>query len=120
MSIAAVVAAAAALLFPLLVLDRALLNDDFIAHFGWAEQWRQALAQGVFYPRWMPRDWLGLGDPAFLYYPPLAHFALGALGLLTGEAWSAIQLFAPAALVAIGVLGLAWTRKLGLPPWRLR
>jgi hypothetical protein len=64
---------------------------------------------------WMP-DWY-LGDPAWVYYPPLAGWVLGALTLPKGDPFLAYRLFVTGVLLALGLsvyaVGVLW----GGAPW---
>jgi hypothetical protein len=60
---------AAAAYAPLLVTDRVIPNIDFQTHYRWLTQFSAALAEGTWYPRWMPLANLGLGELHYSPYP---------------------------------------------------
>lgn len=37
---------------------------------------------GVWYPRWLPNSFAGLGSPTFYFYPPLPYFLAGIISLV--------------------------------------
>jgi len=70
---------------------RVLTKGDLLIHFNWAVQVHRALLEGVFYPRWMPKANAGLGEPVFLYYPPLYHLVSSYLTPLFGSVWRGME-----------------------------
>jgi hypothetical protein len=62
------------------------------------------------YPRWLPLANGGAGSPAFYFYPPLAFYVSGLLGLVMSTYWSIIATFA-IALILSGYAMLAWLRE---------
>ncbi len=74
-------------------------------HFNmmWAFQYAQQFLGGQFYPRWLEGSYFGLGNPTFVFYPPLCMVGIlpfATLGFSTSQA-----LLGSMAL-AVGVRGL--------------
>jgi hypothetical protein len=81
---AALVAATLAVMWPT-ARDGSPIGHDSQWHYVWAAQFVESLAAGVLYPRWLPGVNEGLGNPTFVFYPPLLYY-LGAAGwALTGS-----------------------------------
>ena len=76
---------ALALLAPSLVLGT-LTSHSSPQNLTWAAQFADQLLAGVFYPRWLPDSFDGLGSPAFYFYPPLPFWIDGMVDLLTFRA----------------------------------
>lgn len=60
-------------------------------HFNmmWAFQYAEQFLAGQFYPRWLEGSYFGLGNPTFVFYPPLCMVGVlpfAALGLSTSQA----------------------------------
>ncbi|HZW47949.1 MAG TPA: hypothetical protein VFF61_10510 [Microvirga sp.] len=70
---------AALLVLPAGLAPRA--HDSFWIDWVWADQFTSELRRGNPYPRWLPSSHGGLGSPVFYYYPPLAFYLSGLLGL---------------------------------------
>lgn len=51
-----------------------------------------ALSEGVVYPRWVTDASHGFGAPTFLFYSPLAYYAVGAAHLPTSDLLAAFRL----------------------------
>ena len=86
-----------------------MLRDSFWIDWVWSNQFTAELARGILYPRWLPLANGGAGSPAFYFYPPLAFYVSGLLGLVLSTYWSIIACFA-IALVLSGYGMLAWLR----------
>ncbi|MFA9441551.1 hypothetical protein ACDA63_18125 [Uliginosibacterium sp. sgz301328] len=109
LSLVVLVATAALILYPRLVLQ--LVNRGDLPFFALSiEDYAQALAEGVWWPRWSASIAQGLGSPTFVYYPPLyfVSAALARAGL--GDTWLAIRVLDLLASVAIGLVGWAFSR----------
>jgi len=48
----------------------------------WAWQFKEALREGIIYPRWTPLNFWGYGSPTFLLYPPLAYYLVALFNAL--------------------------------------
>jgi uncharacterized membrane protein len=86
-----------------------MLRDSFWIDWVWSDQFTTELARGILYPRWLPLANGGAGAPAFYFYPPLAFYVSGLLGLLMPTYWSIIATFG-IALMLSGYTMLAWLR----------
>lgn len=67
------------------------IEGDGIFHHRAVVQIAQAQTQGIWYPQWLPDQRGGLGDPSFVYYPPLFHTVSALLSHLIGNAWTAMK-----------------------------
>ncbi len=67
-------------------------GDVQFFHYPAAFEFSNALQEGYFYPRWMPRANLGLGQPAFLYYPPLLFYVISLFNLFIGNIWLSLKI----------------------------
>jgi hypothetical protein len=77
---AIVMLAAAAAIWPLW-LNGPSCGDDFYFHFvSWSDAQRSIL-QGVLYPHWANSANFGVGEPRFVFYPPLTWMIGALLGL---------------------------------------
>jgi 6-pyruvoyl-tetrahydropterin synthase-like protein len=61
-----------------------------------------ALGEGVAYPRWIAEASHGFGAPIFLYYPPLADYAVAAARLVVPDLFAALRLVVVAGALAAG------------------
>jgi uncharacterized membrane protein len=77
---------------------------DAVRHFRWTSQFIDALADGAFYPRWLPSANDGQGSPAILYYPPLPFYVAAGFSLLIRDTLTAM---AASCWLALGLSGLA-------------
>ena len=100
---------------PLLLWDRLFVNVDLQTHLRWAAQFGTALREGTLIPRWAPLSHHGLGDPTFLYYPPLFYYVVAALDLLVRDTWLAVKLAAVLGNAMTGAISLLLLRR-WLPP----
>ncbi len=82
----------ACLLAPQHAGGRVLPQADLAYHLHWAQGFADALASGSWYPRWLPDEKLGLGDPTFLYYPPLYYYAVAAVLPIAGTVWHSMRM----------------------------
>lgn len=96
------------LMAPALVLGAPGLDSALLTHV-WTEQFGAELGRGVLYPRWLPQSYAGLGAPSFYFYPPLAFYLSGALGLVL-ETQYAISGAGLALLFASGLAMYLWLR----------
>jgi len=106
----------AALLMLPAILGPMMLRDSFWIDWVWSDQFTGELARGHLYPRWLPEANGGLGSPTFYFYPPLAFYVSGILGLAVSTYASVIGCFA-IALVLSGYTMLWWLRGSRHPLW---
>lgn len=48
---------------------------DSASHLIWIRQFIDLVNDGVWFPKWLPTGFHGVGSPTFYYYPPLAYYA---------------------------------------------
>jgi uncharacterized membrane protein len=87
-----------------------MLRDSFWIDWVWTDQFKDELARGYLYPRWLPLANGGTGSPTFYFYPPLAFYVSGLLGLLGLSTYAAVIGCFAIGLVASGYAMLAWLR----------
>ena len=111
--------AAAVLLFLLafVVLAPGLYNGGIISHSSnlntvWAEGFARQLAEGHFYPRYLPELNQGLGSPVFYFYAPLPFYMAAPLVWLTGNASLATILASALVLALSGIAAYALLRDI--------
>lgn len=85
--------------------SRTFPNVDLLTHYRWISQFKQVLAEGTLYPRWMPLANHGFGDPSFIVYQPLYYYCAAALTALTGDVWFTMRLLVFASTLFTGVVG---------------
>ena len=107
------------ILLPQNVFNLAARQGDLVLHYTWSEQFARALHQGDLYPRWLPDEKLGLGDPTFVYYPPL-YSALVAIVSFTGIGiWNSMKVVELCALWLAGVFAYRLLRRSLSMSWAL-
>jgi uncharacterized membrane protein len=57
-------------------------SPDAIFHLFYADHFKQALAEGFLYPRWVLEANYGYGGPHFIFYSPLSYYFYAAVTLL--------------------------------------
>ena len=70
---------------------RVTFYTDGVFHHRAVIQIAQAQRHGVVYPRWLPEQRGGLGDPSFMHYSPAFHTVSALLAHLLGNAWTAMR-----------------------------
>jgi len=85
-----------------------MLRDSFWIDWVWSDQFTAELAVGHLYPRWCPLANGGAGSPTFYFYPPLAFYVSGLLGLIGLSTYMAIIGCFAIGLVLSGYTMLAW------------
>ena len=70
---------------------RVTFYADGLFHHRAVVQIAQAQLQGIAYPRWLPEQRGGLGDPSFIHYSPAFHILSALLTHLEGNAWTAMR-----------------------------
>lgn len=74
-------------------------SHDVLYHLSWFESYRQALRDGMVYPRWLPDQMDGMGSPVLYFYPPFTSFFCAAIDALTWHRLGADRVLAVAACV---------------------
>lgn len=105
----AIVGLALVLMIPA-VLRPPMTHDSFWITWVWADQFTGELARGNLYPRWLPRSHGGLGSPVFYYYPPLAFYVTGLLGLVGLSTYASILGAFFVGLAGSGLAMHAWLK----------
>jgi len=103
----------------LLFSDKIILGVDLYTHYRWALQFHQALAEGVLYPRWVSAASYGLGEPAFVYYPPCYSYLVSWLRAVTGDLWASMKVVAMVATLLAGIVAYAIARRAVGHKWAL-
>ena len=85
-----------------------MLRDSFWIDWVWTDQFTAELARGNLYPRWLPLANGGAGSPTFYFYPPLAFYVSGLLGLIGLSTYASIIGCFAIALVLSGYAMFAW------------
>jgi 6-pyruvoyl-tetrahydropterin synthase related domain len=70
---------------------RVTFYTDGVFHHRAVIQIAQAQRLGVVYPRWLPEQRGGLGDPSFMHYSPAFHTFSALLTHVQGNAWVAMR-----------------------------
>lgn len=112
----ALLALSLVLMAPALVSEHMLSGDTHI-HLRWQAFFAETVADGTWFPRWLPRLNHGFGSPVFFIYPTLVQWVGTAFWpLLPGTGWSMERLALALAVVsAIGAFGAwRWLREMGL------
>lgn len=87
-----------------LLLGHVFENIDLRTHFRWAYQFSAALAEGVFYPRWMPLANFGLGEPSFVIVHPGYYYVISGFHALGLSIWDSIRAAAVGSTFFLGVV----------------
>jgi hypothetical protein len=95
----------------LLIDDHIFRTVDLYTHYRWGLQFYQALMEGVPYPRWAAAASNGLGEPAFVYYPPIYFYVLSLVRVVTGNLWVSIKVVATVANLLTGIVAYALARR---------
>jgi hypothetical protein len=74
--------AAVVLLAPSLVLGTLVTHSAHL-NLTWAKQFAEQVQAGIFYPRWLPDSFGGLGAPTFYFYPPLPFWIDALVSIVT-------------------------------------
>lgn len=96
------------ILVSLLLMSPAIYLGHIVGHssvlnVNWANGFEKQLAQGVFYPRWLPEMNGGAGSPVFYFYGPLPFFAAAPFVALTGSDMMGVVLASTFMLAASGL-----------------
>jgi len=97
--------------WPLLATNALPAGSDVVFAYHSAHGFRQALAEGVLYPRWVANSNNFFGGPTFIYYCPLPYYAVSAASLITPDLVAAFRLV----LLLVSLLS-GWTLYLAARP----
>jgi uncharacterized membrane protein len=87
-----------------------MLRDSFWIDWVWSGQFTAELAKGHLYPRWFPLANGGAGSPTFYFYPPLAFYVSGVLGLTGLSPYASVIGCFAFSLILSGYTMLAWLK----------
>ncbi len=93
---------------PLLFLGLFPHTHEGVRYLGLAEMFKEALANGIIYPRWLPDYYGGYGYPVFVFYQPGIFYLISFVSVFTGD----ILLAAQISLVLLFFAGAAGVFKL--------
>ncbi|MEO6606921.1 MAG: glycosyltransferase family 39 protein [Aestuariivirga sp.] len=79
-----------------------IVGHSSVLNVNWANGFEKQLAQGVFYPRWLPEMNGGAGSPVFYFYGPLPFFITAPFVALTGNDMLGVVLGSTTMLAASG------------------
>src|SRR5581483_7764931 len=85
---------------------------DAVRHYRWTSQFIAALADGAWFPRWLPTANNSQGSPAALYYPPLTFYVGAAFSLIVRDTLQGMALSCWLALCLSGVTMYRFSRAL--------
>jgi hypothetical protein len=80
-----------------------IVVEDAFIYPSWAWQFKEALKEGIIYPRWMPLNFWGYGSPTFLLYPPLAYYLVALINVFTDSVIAAMNVIKFSSLFLSGV-----------------
>ncbi|HKP10744.1 MAG TPA: 6-pyruvoyl-tetrahydropterin synthase-related protein [Blastocatellia bacterium] len=110
-----IVAAAALLMLPAF-LHGIPNGDDAAMHYRRHADFIEAMREGVWYPRWLPRSNFHQGTPVMLYYPPLPYYVTAAINVIVNAPFVALTLGCWLGLLLSGLTMYVFSRQL-LPRW---
>src|SRR5689334_15513034 len=91
-------------------------GDDAAMHYRRHADFIEALREGVWYPRWLPRSNFHQGTPVMLYYPPLPYYVTAAFNLIVNAPFAALTIGCWLGLLLSGLGMYVFSRRL-LPRW---
>jgi hypothetical protein len=53
-------------------------------HLLWIQQFSDLIFDGIFFPRWTPEGFFGMGSPTFYFYPPLTYYVAAVIRVAIG------------------------------------
>jgi hypothetical protein len=92
------------------ILSPPMTRDSFWIDWVWSNQFTAELAKGHFYPRWFPLANGGAGSATFYFYPPIAFYVSGLLGLLGLSTFASVIGCFALGLILSGYTMFAWLR----------
>ena len=85
-------------------------NPDAFSHMHRSAAMFRSFEQGVFWPRWFPAVYDGLGAPTFHHYSPGLYWLIAAIHAAGIRLDQALKLVVTAALILSGFGAYAWLR----------
>src|SRR5262245_57741261 len=113
----AMVAGVMLVLLPRILGERVLPQSelDFSFHWSTATQYKEAITDGTWVPRWAPRTFGGLGSAVFVYYPPAYHALTALIAQITrSSVWTSMRVVELMALLGLGSTWMWAARQSGL------
>ena len=110
------ITAAAALLMLPAFLHGIPNGDDAAMHYRRHADFIEAMREGVWYPRWLPRSNFHQGTPVMLYYPPLPYYVTAAINVIVNAPFVALTIGCWLGLLLSGLTMYVFGRQL-LPRW---
>lgn len=86
------------------------MKGDGYFHNRAVYQITRAQSEGTIYPQWLPEQRGGLGDPSFVYYPPLFHTTAALLDHAIGNAWTAMKAVMLLSTALAGIIAFFYLR----------
>ncbi|MXW34272.1 MAG: hypothetical protein F4Z60_01190, partial [Chloroflexi bacterium] len=87
------------------------IHNDMLLHMHRAAAMARAFEQGVFWPRWFPIAYQGLGAPVFHHYSPGFHWLVAAIHSVGFRLDESVKLVFTAAFALSGICTYAWLRR---------
>lgn len=87
------------------------IHNDMLLHMHRAAEMARAFEQGVFWPRWFPIAYQGLGAPVFHHYSPGFHWLVAATHSVGFRLDESVKLVFTAAFALSGICTYAWLRR---------
>jgi uncharacterized membrane protein len=87
-------------------------GDDAAMHYRRHADFIEAMREGVWYPRWLPRSNFHQGTPVMLYYPPLPYYVTAAINLIVNAPFAALTLGCWLGLLLSGLSMYVFSRRL--------
>jgi hypothetical protein len=99
-------------ILPLVVYHGLPYIDDMVFHFFQANQFNQALKDGIIYPRWIPDSNNGYGSPNFVFYSPLSYYLVSITTLFTHSLTASMIIVTWVSFFLSGTTMFITTRKM--------
>lgn len=87
------------------------IHNDMLLHMHRAAAMTRAFEQGVFWPRWFPIAYQGLGAPVFHHYSPGFHWLVASAHFSGIRLDESVKLVFTAAFVLSGICTYGWLRR---------
>src|SRR5215813_9775969 len=107
--------ASSVILLPLLIHSTFVSGSDVGMHIFSAQQFSDALHQGVLYPRWLGEWYGGYGAPMGIAYPPLTYYSVALLSLVNISTVLALKIILWITLTLSGIFMYKLVRLYCIP-----